>query len=336
MKKILLTAALISALLFAGCGGKETSGAEPAVRTPMEELLPAKAAPPSGTETVQFDNIKLDLPKAWRYETKNGVQAYIDDGEHCAYMFLGCVESKGLSPDKIIKQYLGKETGTEKISPLSEPKKDKNDVSYQTAMLSYKKGGNSDLLLLIISNEQDRFWVLKGESAGDGNTDAAAEALKAAAETAELGPAPVVEKKEDEDKDVITGHTVSAEEYRNYVIQFKKKNKFLLYFDKDNKNNEHFSGTYKVFRGKDAIKEAGRRPELGLTEADIKSRAKDSERNVNDFYIVVLSVDEVMRWGAKTNYKTYDWVFSGLLDSSGKIDMRDHLQLINVKWTPKE
>ena len=51
---------------------------------------------------------------------------------------------------------------------------------------------------------------------------------------------------------------------------------------------------------------------------------------------MVLTVEEVWRYGYQTNSREYERLFTGTLRPDGKLDMYDNLQYFDLTWTPKE
>ncbi len=327
--KICTIAALAAALMLSGCGKAAQADAEPVKRVTIAEVLPQKEDAPPGSHEMSFDQIKVSMPLRWR--TANAVRgkAYIDDETHCAYMYCGCASDKWLSPEEILEQYLSKTDGTPSIlEKLSEPKQDKNGVSYQTAAVSYKSGGNTDILYFIFSPDNRLFWIFKGETTDPESAPELLAQLTAVADSAEF-------EIMNTSADLLTGRTVVVSGLDNYVLELLTNNNFLLYTDKNEINDVCTSGTYKIYRGKEAIKYLVGLDE-GLTEEGLNDLVKQNCANYDGLYCLVLTVDEVWRYGYQYNSKKYDRAFYGTVRTDGKLNMTDLMQYIELTFTPKE
>ena len=328
---LILAAVLLAAMMLSGCGDTVTARAETVKRVKTEELLPKKSPPPLGYSQKQFDQIKLKLPNKWREkETDEGI-AYIDDETHCAYMFSGLAHDKWLSPKQIITQYMSKtKSSPQVVMGVSEVKKDKNGVKYQTAAIKYtgEENGNTNIMMFFFSPDNRLFWIFKGETTEKEHFSILLESLRQVAGTVEFDIL-------NEDKDVITAHTVNVSGLEKYILEFHENGHFLKYENAKEKKEVCTSGTYKVMRGDEAIDYLVSRNE-GFRRDELEERIKSECRSFNGLYCVLLHVEEIWRYGYQANSKEYDWMFSGTLGADGKLSMHDHLQFIDLTWTPKE
>jgi hypothetical protein len=244
-------------------------------------------------------------------------------------MFCGCSDDKWLTPKEILGQYLQKTEGSPVTAQeLSAQKKDKNGVTYQTAAIKYHSGRNVNMLMFIFSPDNKLFWILKGETVDEVNSDTLLEQLAGIADSA-------VFSIKNTDKNVLFGQRVIVSGLDNYTVEFHKDGVFLLYTDIHEITSTCTSGKYKIYRGKEAIKYlAGLKQ--GFSKDELTARIKQECTRYNDFYAVVLTVEEVWRYGYKSNSKAYERLFTGILHQNGKMTMYDHLQYFDLTWTPKE
>ena len=324
----ILAAVLAAAVMLSGCGSSAKT-AEPAARVKVADLLPEKAAPPDGSKEEKFDQVSFSLPLRWRTQSTGGSTAYIDDDTHCAYMYCGCSNDKWLAPEEILAQYLEKTEGSPvTVQDLSKQKKDKNGVAYQTAAIKYHSGKNVNMLMFLFSPDNKLFWILKGETVDEVNSETLLGELNALADSA-------VFDIKNEDKDVLFGHRVIVSGLDNYTIEFHKDGVFLLYTDIHEITKTCTSGKFKIYRGKEAIKYLVGLKQ-GFSEDELVARIKEECTSYNGLYAVVLTVEEVWRYGYQANSKEYERLFTGTLGADGKLDMYDHLQYFDLTWTPKE
>ena len=326
---LILIAAVMSAVMLTGCGENITPAAGEIKRVKAEEILPKKAEPPSGSTQKTFEQIKLTLPDRWREKKTDSGTWYIDDETHCAYQFAGMGDDEWLEPEDIISQYMSKRAVTPQlVMPLSKTMKDKNGVKYQTAAIKYRNEKNNKVMLFFFSPDNRLFWIFSGETTERAHFTALLDSLKEVAKTVEFD---LLVK----DEDVITGHTVKVSGLDNYIFEFGTNGHFLKYNKAKEKTKVCTSGTYKLYRGKEAIKYVLSRDE-GFNEKEITDRIKKECRTYNDYYVVVLQVDEIWDHGTQMNSKSYEWMFCGTLLSGGKMAMKDYLQYIEITWTPKK
>lgn len=331
MKKTpILIAAVTAALMITGCQSKSTASAEPAARVKISELLPEKAPPLTGYTRTEFDQISLELSQGWRSQTTDETTAYIDDETHCAYMYCGASDDKWLEPEEILAQYLEKTEGSPAVvQEISDEKQDPDGTRYRTAAIKYHSGKNVNMLMFLFSPDNKLFWILKGETVDEVNSGTLLGELQRMADSV------VFNIETHEEADVLTGQKVIVSGLDNYTLEFHNDGIFLLYTDIHEINNICTSGKYKISRGKNAIKYLTKLDQ-GFSEAELLSRIKRECTGYNDFYVVVLTVEEVWRYGYQANSKEYDRLFTGILRADGKLDMYDHLQYFDLTWTPKE
>ena len=325
---ILIAAFTAAVLMLTGCQDK-TAGAEPAARVKIADILPEKAAQPTGYVRKTFDQVSLNMPEKWRSESTGSNTAYIDDDTHCAYMYCGASGDKWLTPEEILAQYLEKTPGSPAVvQEVSKEKRDMNGVVYQTAAVKYHSGKNVNMLMFIFSPDNKLFWILKGETVDEVNSDALLAGLVKLADSA-------VFHIKSEDVNVLEGHRAIVSGLDNYTVEFHKDGVFLLYTDIHEITSTCTSGKYRIYRGKEAIKYLVGLDQ-GFKEDELVARIKEECTGYNDLYAVVLTVEEVWRYGYQTNSKEYERLFTGTLRPDGKLDMYDHLQYFELTWTPKE
>ena len=328
MKRISILAAT-AMLMLSGCGQSIASSAEPAARVRIADILPEKAVQPTGYEKKDLDQISLNMPKKWRSQSTGTNTAYIDDDTHCAYMYCGVSGDKWLTPEEILAQYMEKTAGSPTVvREISKEKRDRNGVVYQTAAIKYHSGKNVNMLMFIFSPDNKLFWILKGETVDEVNSPALLEGLEQLADSA-------VFSIENVETEVLTGHRVIVSGLDNYTVEFHKDGVFLLYTDIHEITSTCTSGKYKIYRGKEAIKYLVGLDQ-GFKEEELVARIKEECTSYNGLYAVVLTVEEVWRYGYQTNSREYERLFTGTLRPDGKLDMYDNLQYFDLTWTPKE
>ena len=325
----ILAALLAGVLMLTGCQSSTQKTAEPVARVKIADLLPEKSVPPSGSKKKKFDQVSFDMPLKWREQNTGTNTAYIDDDTHCAYMYCGCSNDKWLTPEEILAQYLEKTEGSPvTVQELSKNKKDKNGVVYRTAAIKYHSGRNVNMLMFIFSPDNKLFWILKGETVDEVNSASLLEGLNGMADSALFSI-------KNKDKNVLFGQKVIVSGLDNYTIEFHKDGVFLLYTDIHEITSTCTSGKFKIYRGKEAIKYLVGLDQ-GFSESELTARIKEECTSYNGLYAVVLTVEEVWRYGYQANTKEYERLYTGTLRPDGKLDMYDHLQYFDLTWTPKE
>ncbi len=324
---------LAAALISGGCGRAEGQAAETVERVSIDEVLPKKPEPPKTAAVKEFERISLMIPDRWRSEKADDNTAFIDDEEHCAYMYCGCSWDKWLAPDRVLAQYIEKlPEGAEVAEKVSDTKKDKNGIEYQTAAISYRSGGNLCVLKFIFSQENREFWLLKGESI-DAEPRKKAVLLGELAELADTALLTETEGAAAGDK--LSGRTWVVSGLDNYVLELKSGGGFLLYTEIETIDDVCTSGTYRVIRGREALDYLRENVE-GVTVENIALEVRENCHDYNALCCLILNVEEVWRWGTKANSRSYDRVYYGTLREDGRLDMFDCLQFIELTFTPKE
>lgn len=333
MKKsvLFILSALTAALLLSGCESKQTPGTESVKRVQISELLPEKAEPPAGSSTVEFENIKVTLPNAWRKTETDGSAVYYDDDKHCAYMFCGCNGDKWLSPFDLTDQYMEKlGSSAQLVQPVSEELKDKNGTKYQISVIRHTDGSCTDLVMLLFSPQNKLFWIFKGETIDDSHTPDIFDNLISIAKSAEL----VLPEK---DEDVITGHTLSARGRDRYTVTFGKDGNYSLLYSRPYTDNDRLSGYYILYRGAEAIDYLTSHYKKLYTEAYLTSRIKQECRSYDDIYVIIIEVGEQYSRDGFSHTKSYERMFWGTRQASnGRLKMYDQMGGTNTTWTVKE
>lgn len=316
-------------MLLSGCGSSAEKAAFAVTDVPvLDELLPEPVGPErpaentgkteEGTKKIEFDRFTVELPASWEVMEENGTVYYHDAAGHAAYMFNSCGSDNGLDEQELLGRFSEalKHKGAHEVSQPSNSFTDPNGNEFTLAQLAYYEDGGAAVLQLAFCRAQNFYISFKGYTSDHSRHDLLLENLDAAAKTI------VMDKLEDK----ITGKSFEVEE-ENCRIDLKDDGSFKITYDRG--DEAEVTGTYRVFRGSNALEVLEQ--EEGIDPTPKLSYIRGSQIPFENYYAVVFTYDKVVRWGTKSNTKSYNVVCDGY-DKNGKLEMYNHNTCISEKW----